>query len=144
MPLTTAPSVKVPINASRSAPMLTSITARRETTMLLRLRSSLITFKSHSLFSNGVVSFTGRTSTNEPGKKAMIPFTETRKPPLTLPLTKPLMIRPSFIASSRSSHVSMRFAFSRESTVEPKPSSSFSIATFTKSPTLTSSSPCAL
>ncbi len=83
MPLTVAPSANVSISASRSALAVTSMTARRETTMLLRLRSSLMTLKSHSLFSNGVVSLTGRTSTNEPGKNAMMPLTETRKPPLT-------------------------------------------------------------
>ena len=143
IPFTVAPSVSVPISASRSAPAETSITARRETTILLRLRSNLMTLKSHSLFSNGVVSFTGRTSTNEPGRKAIMPLTATRKPPLTLPLTKPLTTVPSFMASSKSSQACIFFAFSRDNCVEPKPSSNFSIHTFTKSPTATSSSPAA-
>ena len=99
--------------------MLSSRTARRETTTLLRLRSNLITLKSHSLFSNGVVSLTGRKSTNEPGKNARMPLTITVKPPLTRPFTMPLMMRASFIASSRSSHAARRFAFSRDNFVEP-------------------------
>jgi len=144
MPFTVAPSVSVPITASLSAPEDCSITAFLETTTLFLFLSILITLRSHSLFSNGVVSLTGLTSTSEPGRNAVIPFTETLKPPLTRLLTKPLTTVPSFIASSRSSHACIFFALSLERIVEPKPSSNFSIATLTKSPTLTSSSPWSL
>src|SRR5713226_6098618 len=72
-PLTTAPSCNVFKSSSRSAPRLASSTARRETTTLLRLRSSLMTLNSRSLPSNGPVSLTGRMSTSEPGRNARQP-----------------------------------------------------------------------
>jgi hypothetical protein len=103
MPLTTAPSCSVARSASRSAPWLASSTARRETTTLLRLRSSLMTLNSICLFSYGVVSFTGRISTSDPGRNALMPFTVTVRPPLTLPLMTPETTVPFSSASSRSS-----------------------------------------
>src|SRR5260364_172127 len=65
------------------------MTARRDNTTLLRLRSSLITRNSSVFPSYGVASFTGRVSINEPGKKARMPLTMTVKPPFTLPVIVP-------------------------------------------------------
>jgi len=63
------------------------------------------------------------------------------KPPFTLPLIMPLTVSPSSKACSSLSQAAKRFAFSRESRVVPKPSSTASRATSTSSPTATSSSP---
>ena len=57
------------------------MTARRDTTTLLRFWSSFITLNSSSLFSKCRVSLTGLTSTKEPGKNALIPFSSTVKHP---------------------------------------------------------------
>ena len=59
-------------------------------------------------------------------------------------LTKPLTISPSSIASSRSIQACNFLALSLDRIVEPYPSSNFSIATLTKSPTATSISPLSL
>ena len=66
-----------------------SSTARRDTTTLLRLRSSLMTLNSISLPSYGVVSFTGRRSTSDPGRNARMPLAITVSPPFTLPVMTP-------------------------------------------------------
>ena len=55
----------------------------------------------------------------------------TVKPPFTLLFSIPLTASPCSKASSSISHDSARRAFSRESLVSPKPSSTTSIATFT-------------
>src|SRR5688500_10642671 len=68
----------------------------------------------------------------------------TVKPPLTLPEMRPVTISPASIEASSSSHTIARFAFSRDSTVSPKPFSRYSSATLTVSPTPTSSSPASL
>ncbi len=68
----------------------------------------------------------------------------TVKPPLTLPLMRPVMVSLFSIASSSSSHTMARLAFSRDRTVSPKPFSRESSATFTSSPTPTSISPASL
>ena len=140
-PVTMVPSFSVSISFARSSPIEASITARRDNTTLLRLRSSLITLNSMVLPSKGVVSFTGRVSTSEPGRKARMPFVRTVRPPLTLPLTVPVTNSPDSIAFSSESQDARRLALSRDSMVSPKPFSSDSIATLTKSPMLTSSSP---
>ena len=132
------------ITDSLSVPDCSSRTAFLETTTLFLFLSILITFNSHSLFSNGAVSLTGLISTKEPGKKAMIPFTVTLNPPFTRLLTKPLTISPLSIASSRSIQACNFLALSLDRIVEPYPSSNFSIATFTKSPIATSISPLSL
>src|SRR3954464_6118006 len=100
MPLTVAPSWNEASRCSRSAPAVSSSTARRETTTLLRLRSSLMTLKSISLPSYGVVSFTGRRSTSEPGRNARMPFVMTVRPPFTLPVMTPFTLS----AGSRAFH----------------------------------------
>ena len=68
----------------------------------------------------------------------------TVKPPLTLPLMRPVTISPASIEVSSSSHTKARLAFSRERTVSPKPFSRYSKATFTVSPTFTSMSPASV
>ena len=141
VPVTTVPSRNVSINLARSSPIEASTTARRDNTTLLRLRSNLMTLNSIVLPSYGVVSFTGRVSTNEPGKKARMPFVKTVKPPLTLPLTVPTTISPDSSAFSSANHDAKRFALSRDKMVSPKPFSSESMATDTKSPIATSNSP---
>src|SRR5207244_4049202 len=95
-PLTIAPSCSVLSSSSRSAPRLASSTARRETTTLLRFRSSLMTLNSRDLPSNGVVSLTGRMSTSEPGRNARRPWTITIRPPFTLRATIPETIVPFY------------------------------------------------
>ena len=107
--------------AASRAPRPGSLRARRarETTTLLRLRSSLMTLNSSALFSYGVVSLTGRMSTSEPGRNARMPLTITVRPPLTLPVTRPETIVPCSIAASRSCHALRRLALSRESLVSP-------------------------
>src|SRR5918911_869806 len=141
MPLTVAPSCSEARSCSRSAPAVSSSTARRDTTTLFLLRSSLMTLKSISLPSYGVVSVTGRRSTSEPGRKARMPFVITVRPPFTLPVMTPFTFSPFSSDFSSSSHAAMRFALSRERRVAPKPSSSASIETLTKSPGLTSTCP---
>src|SRR3546814_5140031 len=74
IPLTTTPSARVSSSFSRSSPMLASSTARRDSTTLLRLRSSLMTLNSVVFPSYGVVSLTGRKSTSEPGRNARMPL----------------------------------------------------------------------
>ena len=144
MPLTTEPSDRVCSSFCRSSPWLASSTARRDTTTLLRLRSSLMTLNSMVLPSNGVVSLTGRISTSEPGRKARMPLAMTVRPPLTLPLITPVTSSPVSRAFSRSIQADRRLALSRDRRVSPKPSSRASIATLTKSPTLASTSPASL
>src|SRR5438067_10641981 len=87
-PVTTVPSFRVSISFWRSSPIDASMTARRDSTTLLRLRSSLMTLNSRVLPSNGVVSLTGRVSTSEPGRNARMPLVRTVRPPLTLPFTR--------------------------------------------------------
>ena len=67
----------------------------------------------------------------------------TVRPPLTLPLITPDRITPSSMASSSVIQSAARLAFSRDSLVSPKPFSTDSMVTVTKSPTFTSKSPCA-
>src|SRR5690606_24773441 len=86
----------------------------------------------------------GRTSTSEPGRNARTSLMSTVKPPLTLPLMRPVTVSFFSRASSSSSHTMARLAFSRDSTVSPKPFSSASSATLTVSPTPTSISPSSL
>ena len=119
IPLTTAPSDSVSIIDSLSAPICSSRTAFLETTILFLFLSILITLSSVSLFSYGIVSLTGLESTSEPGKKAVIPFTETLSPPFTRELTNPVTVIFSFIAFSRSSQACIFFARSRDRIVEP-------------------------
>src|SRR5690606_26773245 len=71
---------------------------------------------------------TGRTSTSEPGRNARTSLMSTVKPPLTLPLMRPVTVSSFSRASSSSSHTMARLAFSRDSTVSPKPFSSESRA----------------
>src|SRR5690606_12381737 len=143
-PLSTAPSTSFSSSASRSSECSLSTTARRETTTLLRLRSSLMSLNSSSLPSRYTGSRTGRTSTREPGRNARTSLMSTVKPPLTLPLMRPVTVSFFSRASSSSSHTMARLAFSRDSTVSPKPFSSASSATLTVSPTPTSISPSSL
>jgi hypothetical protein len=103
----------------RSSPMLASTTARRDSTTLLRLRSSLMTLNSRVLPSYGVVSLTGRMSTSEPGRNARMPLVMTVRPPLTLPVIVPPTISPDSSAFSRFSHAARRFALSRDRIVSP-------------------------
>ncbi|MCY1234313.1 hypothetical protein D9M72_468920 [compost metagenome] len=114
-----APSFRVSISFWRSSPSVASTTARRDSTTLLRLRSSLMTLNSRVLPSYGVVSLIGRTSTSEPGRNARMPLTMTVRPPLTLPVTVPEMISPSSSAFSRFSHDARRLALSRDRMVSP-------------------------
>ncbi|MDT4852451.1 hypothetical protein FQZ97_866850 [compost metagenome] len=118
-PRTTAPSFRVSISLARSSPMLASTTARRDSTTLLRLRSSLMTLNSRVLFSYGVRSLIGRVSISEPGRNARMPLTRTVRPPLTLPLVVPVTKSPDSRAFSRASHEARRLAVSRERMVSP-------------------------
>ncbi len=68
----------------------------------------------------------------------------TVRPPFTLPVITPFTFSAFSSAFSSSSHAAMRFALSRERRVAPKPSSSASIETLTKSPGLTSTWPASL
>ena len=111
---------------------------------MLRLRSSLMSLNSSSLPSRYTGSRTGRTSTSEPGRNARTSLMSTVKPPLTLPLMRPVMVSFFSRASSSSSHTMARLAFSRDSTVSPKPFSRESSATLTMSPSATSISPASL
>ena len=141
IPLTTVPSCRFSSRALRSSPKVASKTARRETTTLLRFLSSLMTLNSISLPSKCEVSLTGRTSTSEPGRNARMLLIITVRPPLTLPLITPDKMSPFSIASSKAIQSAARLAFSRDNLVSPKPFSTDSIVTVTKSPTLTSISP---
>ena len=119
VPLITAPSCSDSSNFSRSSPIVTSRTARRDNTTLLRLRSNLITLNSKVLPSKALVSLTGRKSTKEPGKKARMPLVITVKPPLTLPVMVPLTNSPDSSACSSCNQADKRLARSRERIVEP-------------------------
>ena len=115
--------------------------ARRETTILLRGRSSLISLNSSSLPSRCEVSRIGRTSTSEPGRNARMFSRSTVKPPLTLPEIIPITVSLASNACSNLIHASAALAFSRDNCVAPNPSSSVSRETSTKSPTETVISP---
>jgi hypothetical protein len=78
-----------------------------------------MTLNSICLLSYGVVSFTGRRSTSEPGRNARMPFTITVRPPFTLPVITPWIFSPVSSAFSRSSHAARRFALSRDRRVAP-------------------------
>jgi hypothetical protein len=119
MPFTTAPSCRLESNASRSAPALASSTARRDTTTLFLLRSSLMTLNSMVLPSKGVVSFTGRRSTSDPGRKARMPLVITVRPPFTLPVMTPSIFSPFSRDCSSSIQAAMRLALSRDKRVAP-------------------------
>ena len=84
----------------------------------------------------------GRTSSSEPGRKARMLLIMTVRPPFTLPLIRPDRMSPFSMASSKAIQSAARLAFSRDSLVSPKPFSTDSMVTVTKSPTLTSTSPC--
>ncbi len=90
------------------------------------------------------VSLIGRVSTSDPGKKARIPLVITVSPPFTLPVTVPITVSPLSKACSRLTQAASRLARSRDKRVSPRPSSRASIATETKSPSLTSTSPASL
>ena len=64
-------------------------------------------------------------------------FAITVSPPLTLPVMTPSIFSPVSSAFSSSIQAARRLAFSRDRRVSPKPSSSASIDTLTKSPGLT-------
>ena len=95
------------------------MTARRDSTTLLRLRSSLMTLNSRVLSSYGVRSLIGRVSISEPGRKARMPLTSTVRPPLTLPLVVPVTNSPDSSAFSSASHEARRLALSRDRMVSP-------------------------
>jgi hypothetical protein len=78
-----------------------------------------MTLNSMVLPSNGVVSFTGRRSTSDPGRKARMPFAITVRPPFTLPVMVPCTLSPDSSAFSSSIQAARRFAFSRDSMVSP-------------------------
>ncbi|CFP58227.1 Uncharacterised protein [Bordetella pertussis] len=118
-PLTTAPSCSVSSSFWRSSPMLASSTWRRDSTTLLRLRSSLMTLNSRVLPSYGVVSLTGRRSTSEPGRNARMPLVMTVRPPLTLPVIVPVTSSPFSRACSSCSQADRRLARSRDRMVSP-------------------------
>ena len=88
------------------------------------------------------MSRTGRTSTKEPGRNARMLLRSTVKPPLTLPLITPVTMSFFSYAASSSIQDSARFAFSRDSLVAPKPSSTVSSATFTMWPISRAKLPC--
>ena len=117
IPSTSMPSSNLASSSSRSAEFSASITARRDTTILLRCLSILMTLNSSSLPSRCVVSRTGRTSTNDPGRNARTEPISTVKPPLTLDEITPLTISSFSCSCSSARQLSSRFAFSRESTV---------------------------
>ena len=95
------------------------MTARRDNTTLLRLRSSLMTLNSMVLFSKGDKSLIGRVSMSEPGKKARMPLTRTVRPPLTLPLVVPVTNSPESRAFSKLIQEAKRLAVSRLRMVSP-------------------------
>jgi len=64
-------------------------------------------------------SLVGRVSTNEPGKKARMPLTNTVRPPLTLPLVVPVTNSPDSNAFSNDNHEAKRLAVSRLKMVSP-------------------------
>ena len=88
-----------------------------------------------------MVSLTGLTSTNDPGKNAFISAKSTVKPPFTLPVILPSSIFFSSKASDNETHALAFFAFSLDSLVSPNPSSIASTVTSTVSPSLTSTFP---
>ena len=83
-PWTIAPSRSVSISLARSSPIEASTTARRDSTTLLRLRSSLMTLNSIVLPSNGLMSLTGRVSSSEPGQEGADAVDEDREAALDL------------------------------------------------------------
>ena len=83
-PWTIAPSRSVSISLARSSPIEASTTARRDSTTLLRLRSSLMTLNSIVLPSNGLMSLTGRVSSREPGQEGADAVDEDREAALDL------------------------------------------------------------
>ena len=65
------------------------------------------------------MSFTGRVSSSEPGKKARMPLTNTVRPPLTLPFTVPVTNSPDSSEVSSDNHEAKRLALSRDKMVSP-------------------------
>ena len=99
--VTMAPSVSVSSSLARSSPIEASTTARRDSTTLLRLRSSLMTLNSMVLPSNGVMSLTGTRVEQRAGQEGADAVDQTVRPPLTLPLTVPVTNSPDSSAFQR-------------------------------------------
>ena len=78
-----------------------------------------MTLKSSILFSKSGTSFIGLTSTNEPGKNALITSTSTENPPFTLDKTFPVTNSPVSKASSSFFQATIFLAFSLEILVSP-------------------------
>ena len=137
-PSSTWPSLRLFISSARASARDSSITARRDTTMLPRRRSILRIWNGCLEPINGVMSRTGRTSTWLPGRKATAPPRSTVKPPLTRPKIAPSTRSLSANAFSSTTQASSRRARSRLSIASPWRFSIRSRNTSTVSPTLTS------
>ncbi len=131
-------SDSAPIRRVRSSARVSSMTARRDTTMLPRRRSILRMANCWPGPSAGPTSRTGRTSTWLPGRKATAPDRSTVKPPFTRPKIVPMTRSWSVNAFSRTVQASSRRALSRDRTASPSLFSMRSTKMSTMSPSLTS------
>ena len=137
------PSCRVSSRASRSSLLAASITARRETTTLLRFWSSLMTLNSSSLPSrcSGVAH---RAHIHQgTGQERADAVDVHGKAALDLAVDDALDHFVRLVGGFQSFQASARLAFSRDSLVSPKPSSTVSSATCTSSPIFRVHSPLA-
>ncbi len=98
-PLRRSPGLRFCRKSPRCSFCASSSHARRDSTTLLRLRSSSMIFASISLPTYGCSSRTRRSSTSDAGRKPRRPMS-TIRPPLTTSMTGPLTISPLFFFSS--------------------------------------------
>src|SRR6185312_8076107 len=112
-PVRTWPSLRLATSSERASARLSSSTARRDTTMLPRLRSILRIWNGCGVPSSGVMSRTGRISTWLPGRNATAPLRSTVKPPFTRPKMVPLTRSLAWKLFSSRVQASSRHALSR-------------------------------
>ena len=138
IPSKTWPSVRLEISSPRSSARVSSSTARRETTILLRARSIFKIWNGCGFPIKGEISLTGRISTCDPGKNATAPSRSTIKPPLTRPNITPFTRSAALNFVSSSAQDSSRRAFSLLRRTIPSRSSKRSTKISMLSPTLIS------
>ena len=134
-PSTCWPSSKLETISLRASARVSSIMARRDTTILPRRRSIFKIWKGCGVFMSGVMSRTGRISTWLPGKNAVAPSKSTVKPPFTRPKITPSTRSSASKFFSNLTQLSSRRALSRERTASPMAFSIRSTKTSTSSPT---------
>ena len=135
-PLRRSPGLRLARKSPRCSFWASSSQARRDSTTLLRLRSSSMILASMTLPTYGCSSRTRRSSTSEAGRKPRRPMS-TIRPPLTTSMTGPDTISPLFFFSSMVVQARSYWARFLDRTRRPSLSSFWSTRASTWSPSET-------